>query len=253
MLIVRCRKRGRLASEEHRVHVLYARQDVIGADWQHSENYAKGDVLRYLKGSAPLGIRAWEYARATSTDREANMVTVKRYSGEELSYDPRRLQGVTVYRDHERRFAQGDRVQMTAPYHELKLANRELGTVEQIGKNGNLTLRMDSGREVAFNERQQSPSGLRLCGDEPQQPVPNRRPRLDSTLTLPRHTARLLNSRMTYVSVSRAQFDVMMYTNDAKALGQELSQDVTKATASHSRSWVKRSNLSLWARGYRKG
>jgi hypothetical protein len=36
---------------------------------------------------------------------------------------------------------------------------------------------------------------------------------------------------MAYVSVSRAPFDVKMYTNDAKTLGQELSQDVTKATA----------------------
>jgi hypothetical protein len=61
---------------------------------------------------------------------------------------------VTVYRDHERKFAQGDCVQMTAPYHEQKLANRELGTVEQIDKNGNLKLKMDSGREVEFNARQ---------------------------------------------------------------------------------------------------
>ena len=50
----------------------------------------------------------------------------------ELSYDPRRLQGVTVYRDSERTFAQGDRVQLTAPYREQKLANRELGTIERI-------------------------------------------------------------------------------------------------------------------------
>jgi hypothetical protein len=34
-----------------------------------------------------------------------------------------------------------------------------------------------------------------------------------------------------YVSVSRAQFDVRMYTNDAKALGYELSRDVSHPTA----------------------
>jgi ATP-dependent exoDNAse (exonuclease V) alpha subunit len=34
----------------------------------------------------------------------------------------------------------------------------------------------------------------------------------------------LLNSRMAYVSVSRAQFDVQMYTNDAKTLGHVLSR-----------------------------
>jgi hypothetical protein len=41
----------------------------------------------------------------------------------------------------------------------------------------------------------------------------------------------LVNSRMAYVSVSRAQFDVQMYTNDAKALGYELSRDVSHSTA----------------------
>ena len=100
--IVRCRTEGKVSGEEHRVHVLYARQDVTGADRQHAQNYEKGDVIRYSKGSKPLGIRAGEYARVTATDRETNTVTVKRYGGEELSYDPRRLQGVTVYRDAER-------------------------------------------------------------------------------------------------------------------------------------------------------
>lgn len=41
----------------------------------------------------------------------------------------------------------------------------------------------------------------------------------------------LVNSRMAYVSVSRAQFDVQKYTNDAKALGYELSRDVSHPTA----------------------
>ena len=41
----------------------------------------------------------------------------------------------------------------------------------------------------------------------------------------------LLNSRMAYVSVSRAQFDVQMYTNDAGTLGQKLSRDVSHSSA----------------------
>jgi ATP-dependent exoDNAse (exonuclease V) alpha subunit len=41
----------------------------------------------------------------------------------------------------------------------------------------------------------------------------------------------LVNNRMAYVSVSRAQFDVQMYTNDVKALGYELSRDVSHPTA----------------------
>jgi conjugative relaxase-like TrwC/TraI family protein len=221
---------GKVSGEEHRVHVLYARQDVTGADRQHAQNYEKGDVLRYSKGSKPLGIRAGEYARVTATDRETNTVTVKRYGGEELSYDPRRLQGVTVYRDAERTFAQGERVQMTAPYHEQRLANRELGAVEQIDKNGNLKLKMDSGREVEFNARQHPhlDYGYAVTSHSSQGQTADRV--LIHVDSAEAH-GELLNSRMAYVSVSRSQFDVKMYTNDAKTLGQELSRDVTKATA----------------------
>ncbi|MGB6130380.1 MAG: hypothetical protein WCC14_06850 [Acidobacteriaceae bacterium] len=41
----------------------------------------------------------------------------------------------------------------------------------------------------------------------------------------------IVNSRMAYMSVSRAQFDVQMYTNDAKALGHELNRAVSHPTA----------------------
>jgi len=221
---------GQVKEEEHTVRVLNARQELTGADRQCARSYTPDDVIRYSKGSKRLGIQAGEYARVTATDRETNAVTVKRYDGKELSYDPRRLQGVTVYRDAERRFAQGDRVQLTAPYHAEKLANRELGTVEEIDKNGNLKLKMDSGREVEFNAKQHPhlDYGYAVTSHSSQGQTADRvLIHVDSTQA---HGA-LLNSRMAYVSVSRAQFDVKMYTNDAKTLGQELSRDVTKATA----------------------
>ena len=221
---------GKVSGEEHRVHVLYARQDVTGADRQHAQNYAKGDVLRYSKGSKPLGIEAGEYARVTAIDRETNIVTVKRHGNDELSYDPRRLQGVTIYRDHERTFAQGDRVQMTAPYYAEKLANRELGTVEQIDKDGNLNLKMDSGREVEFNAKQHPhlDYGYAVTSHSSQGQTADRV--LIHVDSAEAH-GELLNSRMAYVSVSRAQFDVKMYTNDARTLGQELSRNVTNPSA----------------------
>ena len=125
-------------------------------------------------------------------------------SGEELSYDPRRLQGVTVYRDSERVFAQGDRVQMTAPYQKQNLANRELGTVEKIDHSGNLKLRMDSGREVEFNVRQMPhlDYGYAVTSHSSQGQTADRvLVHVDSSQA----HGELFNSRMAYVSVSRAK------------------------------------------------
>ena len=221
---------GQVKPDEHRVELLYARQDITGADRQHAQNYEQGDVIRYSKGSKPLGIEAGEYARVAHTDRESNIVTVTRKSGEELSYDPRRLQGVTVYRDTERSFAEGDRVQMTAPYHEQKLANRELGTVEKIDGDGNLKLKMDSGREVEFNVKQHPhlDYGYAVTSHSSQGQTADRvLVHVDSEQA----HSQLLNSRMAYVSVSRAEFDVQMYTNDAGTLGHALSQDVSHTSA----------------------
>src|SRR5579863_6743347 len=221
---------GRVSTQEQRVHVLYARQDVTGADRQHAQNYERGDVLRYSKGSKPLGIEPGEYARVSHVDRESNTLTVKRHGNDELSYDPRGLQGVTVYRDSERKFAQGDRVQLTAPYHEQKLANRELATIERIEGDGNLKLRTDSGREVEFNARQHPhlDYGYAVTSHSSQGQTADRVLIHVDTEQAP---GDLVNSRMAYVSVSRAQFDVQMYTNDAKALGYELSRDVSHPTA----------------------
>src|SRR5207249_2441772 len=127
------------------------RQEITGADRQWAEQYAPGNIVRYTKGSKTHGIDAGEYARVERVEARENLLTVRRESGEKISYDPRRLQGVTLYRETERAFAQGDRVQFTAPNRERQIANRELGTIEKIDDGGNLQLRLDSGRPVTFN------------------------------------------------------------------------------------------------------
>ena len=68
-------------------------------------------------------------------------------------------------------------MQFTAPNRERHIANRELGTIEKIDDSGNLQLRLDSGRDGRIQHQRESASRLRLCGDEPQQPGTNRRPR----------------------------------------------------------------------------
>ena len=220
----------RVWSQEHTVRVLQQRHELTGADRMYARNYEVGNVLRYAKSSKALGIEAGEYVQVARTDEESNTLTVLRKNGEELSYDPRRLQGVTVYQEAERAFAEGDRVQMTAAYHPLSLANRELGTVEQIDDEGNLKLRMDSKRDVEFNVRQMPhlDYGYAVTSHSSQSQTSDRvLIHVDSEQA----SGQLLNSRMAYVSVSRARQDAQIFTNDAASLAYELSRDVTHSTA----------------------
>jgi len=146
--------RGDVSKDEHKLRVLESRQEMTGADRQWAGQYEPGDVLRYSRGSKSEGIKLGEYAEVTSVDAKENRLTVEREAGTVQTYDPRRLSGVSVHREAEREFSRGDRVQFTAPSRELNVANRDLGTVEQVNSQGDLRIRMDSGQEVRFNVRE---------------------------------------------------------------------------------------------------
>jgi ATP-dependent exoDNAse (exonuclease V) alpha subunit len=223
-------ERGVVSGEEHRVTVLVARQDMTGADRAWAARYEVGDVLGYSKGSDPMKIEAGEYTRVTGIDGERNRLTVEREDGGQVTYDPRRLQGVTVYRESERDFAQGDRVQFTAPDKEHRIANRELGTIEEIGADGQARVKLDSGREVALdlNEGLHLDYGYAVTSHSSQGATADRvLIHIDSETA----GANLLNSRLAYVAVSRARHDAQIFTNDAESLGMKLDRDHSHSAA----------------------
>ena len=221
--------RGDVSKHEHKLRVLESRQEMTGADRQWAGQYMPGDVLRYSRGSKTEGIKPGEYARVTGVDAKENRLTIEREGGPLQTYDPRRLSGVSVHREAEREFSQGDRLQFTAPSKELHVANRDLGTVEHANSNGDLRIRMDSGQEVRFNVREH--------------------PHLDYGYAVTSHSSQgqtadrvlihvdtekselLVNNRFAYVSVSRAQHDAHIYTNDGSRLSRSLSRESSQRTA----------------------
>ena len=222
-------ERGDVSQDEHKLRVLDSRQEMTGADRQWAGQYEEGDVVRYTRGSRVLGIEPGEYARVDRVDPGENRITINRENAEQESYDPRRLSGVAVYHETERAFSEGDRVQFTAPSKDLHVANRELGTVEKMNDTGDVQIRMDSGREVAFNIRVH--------------------PHLDHGYAVTSHSSQgqtadrvlihvdtdkselLINNRFAYVSVSRGQYDAHIYTNDGSKLARSLSRESTQRTA----------------------
>ena len=222
-------QRGEVSEDEHKLRVLDSRQDMTGADRKWAAQYEEGDVVRYTRGSKVLGIEPGEYARVMQVDSRENRVTVEREKGERQTYDPRRLAGVAVYHENERAFSEGDRVQFTAPSKDLHVANRELGTIEKVNDAGNVQIRLDSGREVAFSIREHPhlDHGYAVTSHSSQGQTAKR-------VLIHVDTERgeqLVNNRMAYVSVSRGQYDAQIYTNNRSELAHDLSRDVSQSTA----------------------
>jgi ATP-dependent exoDNAse (exonuclease V) alpha subunit len=158
---------------------------------------------------------------------QANTLTVVRGNGEQTTYDPRRQVGVSVYREDEKRFSVGDRIQFTAPSQELKIANRDLGTVEGIGRDGTMRLRLDYERKVEFNPQHHphvdhgyAVTSYSSQGQTAERVLVN----VDTELA----AKDLLNSRMAYVSISRGQFDAQIFTDSLEKLPKALGHDVSQ-------------------------
>ena len=221
---------GKISREEYSQTILTTRQELTGADRQWASCYEVGDVIRYSKGSRALDLAAGAYVRVISIDGEKNLLTVRRENGQEVTYDPRRLQGVGIYREAQRQLSSGDRIQFTAPYKGRHVANRQLGTIEQIDAKGNLRVRLDSGRSVDFSIRKHPhlDYGYAVTSHSAQGATADRvLIHVDSATT----HKELINSRLAYVAVSRARYDARIYTGDGLGLGNLLSRSVSKLSA----------------------
>ena len=222
-------ERGLVSKDEHPIAALVPRQDLTGPERTWAARYEFNDVVRYARASKQTGMERGEYARVKSVDAEKNLLTVVRAIGSELTYDPRRQQGVSVYREEPRSFAVGDRIQFTAPANDLKVANRELGTVVAI-EDGQVRLKMDGGREVQLDPREHPhlDHGYAVTSHSSQGQTAERvLIHVDTELA----AKDLLNSRMAYVAVSRGAEDAQIYTNDRAKLPEALGHDVSHESA----------------------
>jgi hypothetical protein len=223
-------QKGVLAEDGKLLRTLSHRSDMTGADRTWAARYNVGDVLQYTSGSKSEGIERDTFATVRAVDGRVNTLTVELANGTSVTYDPRRLRGVNVFRDTEREFATGDRIQVTSPNKELGVANRDLGTIIEM-KDGQISVRMDGKREhvVSFDPSsfRQFDHGYAVTSHSSQGLTAGRV--LAHFDTDSSHS--LINTRLAYVSISRASDDARVYTNNAETLGQRLATDISKSAA----------------------
>jgi hypothetical protein len=165
-----------------------------------------------------------------SVDAPSNLITVVRIDGSEQTYDPPRQQGVSIYREQEKAFSVGDRIQFTAPANDLKIANRELGTVQSITDDGRMSIQLDSGRSVSIDPREHPhlDHGYAATSHSSQGQTADR---VLINIDTEMGTKDLISNRMAYVSVSRGAQDAQIFTSDREKLPEALSRDVSHQSA----------------------
>jgi hypothetical protein len=205
------------------------RQDMTGTERTFANAYVPDeDVIRYNRASKVYGFSVGDYARVTATNHEKNEITVQSADGQEITYNPARLSGVNVYRESNRTFAEGDRIQFRAPFTEHRIANGELGSIAKITEE-ELAVALDSGREVSFepDKFRHLDHGYAVTSYSSQsQTVDRVLINADAN-----ESDLLLNQRTGYVAISRAREDAIIFTNSSEQLRTALDRRVDKEMA----------------------
>src|SRR5262249_44859034 len=103
-------REGKVSRGDHQMTIYVNRHDMTGTERTFANAYAPGeDIIRYSRESKVYGVSVGDYALVTAKNHEQNEITVHFGNGRELTYNPQRLSGVSVYREARREFAQGDR------------------------------------------------------------------------------------------------------------------------------------------------
>lgn len=224
---------GIVAADDRSFRVLVQRQDMTGAERTWASHYETGDIVRFARGSKATGIEAGSYGTVVSVNPAANLLSVEKATGEIATYDARRLTGVSVYREIDREFSVGDRIQFTAPDKSLGVANRDLAAIESISPEGcgnaRMMARLDTGREITFDpgEHRHFDHGYAVTSHSAQGLTAERVLVNADTCVHPD----LLNSRFGYVSISRASHEATLFTDNLAKLNPQLSADISKTSA----------------------
>jgi conjugative relaxase-like TrwC/TraI family protein len=220
---------GRVSRDDHQMTVYVNRQDMTGTERTFANAYVPGeDILRFNHASKVYSVEVGDYARVTAKSHKENEITVHFENGRELTYNPQRLSGVSVYREAQREFAEGDRIQFRSPFSEKRVANGELATIARIGDD-EMTVKLDSQREVSFKAEQfrHIDHGYAVTSHSSQGTTVDR-----VLINADTSESRvLLNDRMGYVAVSRAREDAIIYTNSIEELRGALDRRVDKEMA----------------------
>lgn len=227
---------GAVHAREAAVPVLVIRHDLTDACRAWSGRYAVGNVLRYNRTSEHF--ENGSYARVEAVNPLANLLTVRRQDGTTVEYDPRRLAGVTVFREGERQLSVGDRVRVTQVIADKRLANGDRGTIVAVSPT-NIRVRLDDeekgegkGRSVGLDltdpRHRHLDYGYAIT-TYTSQSLTDRR--VLYVVDTDRGGEDLLNQRSLYVGGSRGEIDLRVYCNDTPTMIRALSRDVSARSA----------------------
>lgn len=221
--------------KDERVVPVLIRKDLDGEDRKRADSYRVSDAVRFHANIPSLKIRAGDLATVLDTKPDENTISVqirKRDSQlHNLTFNPQLRTALSVYEPQERSFAPGDKIQFTTPWSQKGVASRDTAVIEQMESNGNIAVRLENNRRVAWNLKDFNhlDYAYAMTSHSSQGMTVDRV--LIHVDTGDSRVRGLVDKTLSYVATSRARHDAQIFTDNAAELSRALSRDNVKETA----------------------
>ncbi len=194
----------------------------------------RATAIRFHTNLPTLSVKSGQVGTVVEVKPDENILSVKLGDGAAqrfLAFNPASRSNLSVFESQERAFAIGDRIQFTTPWKEKGVASRETAQIEHIEKNGNIAVRLETGRRVAWNLKEYNylDHAYAMTSHSSQGMTVDRV--LIHVDTTDSRVRGLVDKTLSYVATSRARYDAQVFTDDASQLGRALSRENVKETA----------------------
>lgn len=223
---------GRLAADDSGLSIL-APAGLTDIEKHMARFYGAGQVVRFGRDIAGLGVARHADYRVAGLGREANGRQVVRLLDEQgrvVRWDPQttKARHFNVFNPEERQIAEGDRIQWRLVNRDLSLRNAERGTVEKL--DGPLaTIRWDRNghvQQVNLSEHRTWDHGYAETIYSAQSKTYPR------VFVLAPVESPLVNAQNFYTAITRAAFGARLWTNNVEELIAKLERQSGEKTSS---------------------
>jgi hypothetical protein len=220
-------------------HQILIPRDMTDPQKQHSLSYHEGDVIYFRRGSKAQQIPKRAYLTVAAVKDES--LTLRFDNGRLFEFDPLRWSGLNVYTREKRTIAVGDRLEWRERDNARRISNHRQAVVTKLDRR-NIEVKLANGRKLSMPLADARKVDLAYCvtshasqGSTVHKAIMH----VDSKRSID-----LVNDRQWYVSKTRPEWDLRIYTDSvqgmrravARTQEKELALDATKQRQSQSQS-----------------
>jgi conjugative relaxase-like TrwC/TraI family protein len=207
-------------------HDILIPRDMADSQKQNAMSFHEGDVIYFRRGSKRQQIPKGVYL--TVSEASDDRLTLRFENGRLISFDPSKWTGLNVYTAETRTIAVGDRLEWREPDNRRRLANHQQGIITKLDHR-NIEVQFENDRKLSMPLGDARKVDLAYCvtshasqGSTVHKAIIH----VDSSRSID-----LVNERQWYVSKTRPEWDLRIYTDNIQGMRRAVARSQEKELA----------------------